>query len=218
MFRAPLIALEGLDGVGKSTLCQRIYEHLSETNNELQDLLYVPEVIRLPRRQTETGQILDKYLKRELDLDPLIAHYLFAANRWEVKDYIETLLNTQHPVILDRYVASGTAYSAAKGRLTFNFCNKFHVGLPRPDLTIYLENKAPHFERNYRPRERYETKVFQYKVGRVFDLLKCQDNWITISVDETNDQNQAKVNVAATQKIDELIETFQKTPIPIRYF
>lgn len=218
MFRAPLIALEGLDGVGKSTLCQRVYEHLSETNNELQDLLYVPEVIRFPRRQTETGQILDKYLKKEVNLDPLIAHHLFSANRWEVKDYIETLLRTQHPVILDRYVASGTAYSAAKGRLSINFCNKFSVGLPRPDLTIYLENKAPHYNQRSGPHERYETKVFQYKVKNVFDSLKGQDNWFTISVDETNEQNQAKVNVAATQKIDELIEKFQKTPIPIFYF
>jgi dTMP kinase len=81
-------------------------------------------------RYTATGEIFDKYLRKELELDELVAHHLFSANRWEIKELIENLLGAHHPVILDRYVALGIAYKAAKGKFSIEFCNQFNVGLP----------------------------------------------------------------------------------------
>ncbi len=74
MFPAPLIAVEGLESAGKSSLCTRIHEHLSETDNELTNLLYTPKLISFPMRYTATGEIFDKYLCKELELDELVAH------------------------------------------------------------------------------------------------------------------------------------------------
>ena len=48
------------------------------------------------------------------------------------------MLNQGKNVILDRYVYSGVAYSAAKG-LDFNWCLTCDIGLPKPDLIFYIE-------------------------------------------------------------------------------
>lgn len=48
------------------------------------------------------------------------------------------MLNQGKNVILDRYVYSGVAYSAAKG-LDFNWCLNCDIGLPKPDLIFYIE-------------------------------------------------------------------------------
>ena len=61
---------------------------------------------------------------------------MFSANRWEYKS--EILENIQkNTIILDRYSASGVAYSAAKG-LDLKWCQNNEVGLPQPDITFYL--------------------------------------------------------------------------------
>jgi len=99
MFPAPLIAVEGLESAGKSSLCTRIHEHLSETDNELTNLLYTPKLISFPMRYTATGEIFDKYLCKE-------------------------------------------PYKAAKGKFSIEFFKQFYVGLPRPDLTIFLKKES----------------------------------------------------------------------------
>jgi len=219
MFRAPLIAVEGLDSAGKSSLCIKIHEYLSKTNNELTNILYTPDLVSFPRRFTNTGKILDRYLRNELELDELIAHHLFSANRWEVKEYIETLLGAQHPVILDRYVASGIAYTAAKGTFSIEFCKQFNVGLPRPDLTIFLK-KDSEIVYNRPSKERYETQIFQTKVKDIFVQFERNENdWITIDVKSNpNDWDKADVLTSAITAIDQVIRTFQQSPIPIKHY
>lgn len=219
MFRAPLIAVEGLDSAGKSSLCTRIYEHLEETNNPLSNLIYTPERFSFPRRHTATGIIIHKYLRKELELDELIAHHLFSANRWEVKEEIECLLNAHHPVILDRYVASGIAYTAAKGHYSVDFCKQFNVGLPRPDLTIYLKKKSEDVL-NRPSKERYEVQSFQTKVKEIFTELESeQDNWFTIYVSSDPDSSdRIDARIAAVKAVDHLLKKFQQNPIPITYF
>ena len=220
MFHAPLIAFEGLDGAGKSSLCRRIHEHLSETNNKLSNLLYTPELISFPRRHTPTGEILHKYLTKELELDQLVAHHLFSANRWEIKEHVEYLLQSHHPVILDRYVTSGIAYTVAKGNFSIDFCKQFNVGLPRPDLTIYLKKESETSHLQTRPsRERYETQPFQEKVKNVIDELEeDEDTWFTIYVRDRSSKSNAAVQIAAIKAVDRVISKFQQAPIPISYY
>ena len=40
-------------------------------------------------------------------------------------------------IILDRYSASGIAYSSAKN-IDINWCKNHEIGLPKPDITFYL--------------------------------------------------------------------------------
>ena len=65
---------------------------------------------------------------------------------------------------------------------------KFNTGLPKPDMTLYLEGAFSLFsQRDGNGSERYETEEFQAKVKNIFELLKVNDpSWITINVNGKN--------------------------------
>jgi len=89
-------------------------------------------------RATPIGQLLNSYLKQDLNLTKETAHLLFSANRWEAKYYIDDLLDQGITVIADRYSYSGIAYSMASD-LDPEWCRSSEVGLPEPDLVIYFD-------------------------------------------------------------------------------
>ena len=51
---------------------------------------------------------------------------------------MKELLLKGNNIILDRYSASGVAYSAAKG-MDFNWCKTHETGLIKPDITFFLK-------------------------------------------------------------------------------
>ncbi|KAF9270506.1 P-loop containing nucleoside triphosphate hydrolase protein [Marasmius fiardii PR-910] len=115
--------------------------------------------------------MIDSYLRSESDLDDHSIHLLFSANRWELSSSIESNLGNGTIVVCDRYAFSGIAFSAAKG-LPFEWCRAPDVGLPAPDLTIFLDispEKAR--ERGGYGEERYEKEEMQRKVREVFERL-----------------------------------------------
>ena len=177
MGRGIFVAFEGIDRTGKTSLCDGLVEQFT-------DETYFVDHFEFPLRYTATGRILDRYLKNEIELDDHVAHHLFSANRWEATERLQKMLSDT-PVFVDRYVASGMAYSAAKGTLSVDWCMKFNAGLPKPDLTVYLEGDPSLLhQRDGYGSERYETDEFQARVKNVYELLKLNDpTWITINVD-----------------------------------
>ncbi|KAJ4307375.1 Thymidylate kinase, partial [Neodidymelliopsis sp. IMI 364377] len=55
-----------------------------------------------------------------------------------------TAINANKTVIIDRYYYSGIVYSAAKQNpsLSLEWCRNPDVGLPRPDLCLFLDISA----------------------------------------------------------------------------
>jgi len=129
--RGILIVFEGSDRTGKSTQSIII-------KNTLKELGYNVLHLNFPDRSTMTGNIIDKYLKNDIDLNSKACHLLFSANRWEKYDLIKNSLLNGYIVILDRYIYSGLAYSIAKGE-DLNWCKNSDIGLVEPDLIIYLD-------------------------------------------------------------------------------
>ena len=81
-------------------------------------------------------------------------------------------------MILDRYAESGVAYSSAKG-LPLDWCKAADHGLPKPDLTIFIDVPVESSAiRNGYGNERYEKVGFQQKVRAVFEQLKDDGTWI----------------------------------------
>lgn len=89
-------------------------------------------------------------------------------------------------LVVDRYAFSGVAYSAAKGvpGMDVEWCRNPDIGLPAPDLVVYLRvSNAVAAARAGFGEERYEKAEFQDKVivraGRTYSwarqlrLLKC---------------------------------------------
>lgn len=138
-----LVVIEGLDGAGKRTLTERLRRVLNAEGRSVATLAF-------PRY----GQSIHADLASEAlhgghgDLaDSVFAMaVLFALDRAGAKDHIAALCHEHDVVILDRYVASNAAYSAARmrqgadgdmvswvGELEYG-----RLGLPEPDHQILL--------------------------------------------------------------------------------
>ncbi|XP_039583824.1 thymidylate kinase isoform X1 [Passer montanus] len=163
--RGALIALEGVDRAGKSTQGRRLVEALREAGHRA-------DLLRFPDRTTEIGQLISSYLGREKNLEDHTIHLLFSANRWEHVPMMKEKLQQGITVVLDRYAFSGVAFTSAKGNFGLDWCKQPDVGLPKPDLILFLQlNPEAAAERGNFGQERYETSSFQEKVLQSFYCL-----------------------------------------------
>lgn len=106
--RGALIVFEGIDKSGKSTHSKRLV-------NSLQTEGYKAKLMSFPDRTTNTGNLINEYLKNsDYNLNNQTIHLLFSANRWENVDRIKALLFDGINLVIDRYSYSGIAYSVAK--------------------------------------------------------------------------------------------------------
>ncbi|ELT97772.1 hypothetical protein CAPTEDRAFT_132783 [Capitella teleta] len=171
--RGALIVLEGCDRSGKTTQCRKLVDALNTDGIPAQ-------LWRFPERDTAIGQVVSDYLERKCELDDHAVHLLFSANRWElVPKMLETLKNGT-TLVIDRYAFSGVAFSAAKESLDFEWCKKSDVGLPRPDLILYLNlGVEAAAQRSEYGGERYEQKPFQKRVAENYAAL-MDDDWKVI--------------------------------------
>lgn len=163
--RGALIVIEGLDRAGKSTQVSRIVNAFDA------EYIKFPGTLMLTDRTTAIGSLINDYLTNKKDMDDHAVHLLFAANRWEVLPKIINRLKAGRTVVCDRYAFSGIAYSAAKG-LDLTWCISPDVGLPLPDLTIFLDvDDQVAAQRSDYGQERYEKQAFQREVRTHFGFL-----------------------------------------------
>jgi len=180
MTRGAFIVIEGLDRSGKTTQTEHLTEHLTTNGISI-------ERRKFPDRTTGTGHLIDAYLHCTSDLDDRAIHLLFSANRWEAVPSLEADLTAGTTVLCDRYAFSGVAFSAAKG-LPLEWCRAPDVGLPAPDLTLFLD-LSPEMAaaRAGYGEERYEKEALQARVRTMFrDLAIETRGWVTI--DATQDR------------------------------
>lgn len=195
MSRGALILIEGLDRAGKSSQCEILKKRVEH------ELGHKVELVKFPDRTTEIGKLIDRYLRQDSGkedgarLCDQAIHLLFSANRWEVAGKILVLLKNKVTVIMDRYVYSGLAFSAAKGvsGMSLHWCRQPDVGLPAPDLTIFLDISEDVAQaRSGFGQEIYETSQFQQKVRLIFKELGAnmprRDGWVTLSADRSLDE------------------------------
>ena len=117
---------------------------------------------------------------------------------------IEKLLNVGTAVICDRYAFSGIAFSASKVTadgdplLSFEWCKSPEIGLPAPDLVIFLDitpEKAK--ERGGYGEERYEKEEMQNRVRKIFHRIGGEEmvpgdknfsaQWVTVDAGRDRD-------------------------------
>ncbi|RCH85812.1 hypothetical protein CU097_004665 [Rhizopus azygosporus] len=169
MTRGLMIVVEGCDRSGKSTQCELLVHNLKSRNID-------SELIKFPDRTTQTGKMIDSYLRQKSDLDDHAIHLLFSANRWEAMKAISEKLLAGKTLVIDRYAYSGVAFSVAKG-LDFDWCKHPDVGLLSPDLVLFLDLSINEAEkRGGFGEERYEKRDLQIKVRTEFRKLK-DDSW-----------------------------------------
>ena len=97
--RGTFVVFEGVDRAGKSTQCKLLAEGLRKRGREA-------TLINFPDRTTGVGQLIDKYLRKEVELDDRAVHLMFSANRWEAAQSIKDMLESGVDVVCDRYAFS----------------------------------------------------------------------------------------------------------------
>ncbi|KAM9663817.1 thymidylate kinase isoform 2-T2 [Trichechus inunguis] len=174
--RGALIVLEGVDRAGKSTQSRKLVAALCADG-------YRAELLRFPERSTEIGKLLSSYLEKKTEVEDHSVHLLFSANRWEQVPLIRDKLDQGVTLVVDRYAFSGVAFTAAKENVSLDWCKQPDVGLPRPDLVLFLQLQlADAARRSGFGRERYEDGAFQERALHCFQQL-MQDpslDWKTV--------------------------------------
>ncbi|RPB17128.1 thymidylate kinase [Morchella conica CCBAS932] len=163
--RGILIAIEGLDRAGKSTQCALLVERLQQSGHKVR-------LQKFPDRTTTIGTLINSYLTSATDIDDHTIHLLFSANRWELAHSIRTDIAAGVTVVLDRYMYSGVVFSAAKG-LDYEYCRGPEVGLPRPDVIVFMDlDEGEAAKRGGFGEERYEVPEVQRRVREMFRMMR----------------------------------------------
>ena len=164
-----LIALEGLDGSGKSTQVELLRDYLDSH-------LIQYKYIHFPCLDDEvTGFLISRFLRGELgeinEVDPYLLAYLYASNRNSQKEQVEEWLKQGLLVLVDRYVYSNIAFQCAKipnpeekerlkqwiGHLEYSV-NR----IPKPDISLYLHVPFSFVEDNLNRRKENEDREYLY--------------------------------------------------------
>jgi dTMP kinase len=126
-----LIAIEGIDGAGKTTQAHFVQERLQEKKFC---------VIRTKEPTTgQWGQILrDSALTGRLSLEEEVETFIK-----DRKEHVEKLINPElregHIVIVDRYYFSTMAYQGARGMDPNALMRQNELFAPEPDLLVLLD-------------------------------------------------------------------------------
>lgn len=104
MKQGRLIAIEGIDGVGKNTQAKLLRDHIAIMKGEC-------GFFSFPRYETPTGALVGEYLKsgrNDLTLEQRAG--LYADDRLAARDEMLSYLNRGVDVVCDRYITSNLAY------------------------------------------------------------------------------------------------------------
>ena len=132
-----IIAIEGIDGAGKNTLVQYLRGALSIPVNVLAFPRYEDSIHAQLAQDALYGRMGD------LTTSAYAMATLFALDRHGAKEQLDAAAQSSELLVLDRYVASNAAYSAARladdSVMDWVFDLEFgKLALPKPDLQIYL--------------------------------------------------------------------------------
>jgi len=184
--RGALIVFEGCDRSGKTTQVKRLVETLNKRGCST-------EMMRFPDRTTGIGSVINSYLTCSEELDDRAIHLLFSANRWEKVKQIQRRLAEGTNIIIDRYAFSGVAFSAAKPGLSLSWCKQPDVGLPRPDLVVFMDvTEEVAKQRGGFGEERYEVAEFQRRVRQNYKEL-TDETWVEICADGSLEEVEGKL-------------------------
>ncbi|OWK51104.1 Thymidylate kinase [Lonchura striata] len=110
-------------------------------------------------------------------------------------------------VVVDRYAFSGVAFTSAKGNFGLEWCKQPDVGLPKPDLILFLQlNPEAAAERGDFGHERYENSSFQEKVLQSFYCLMEDKslNWKTVDASKSIEDLHREIKSIAKETMEEV--------------
>ena len=155
-----LIVIEGTDGSGKSTQFQLLTDRLARENRQFQRLVF-------PQYAEPSSALIRMYLGGEFgshpsDVNAYAASAFYAVDRYaSYKKVWGRWYEQGGLVVSDRYTTSNAVHQASKEtgenqRKFLQWLQEFEygqLGLPRPDLILYLDVPTDFTEAMMRRRE-----------------------------------------------------------------
>ena len=175
-----IISFEGIEGVGKSTQIDLLYNHLQESGKKVKKF-------REPGSTIPSEKIRNILLDADLTLTSQTELLLMYASRSEL--VANEILASEHDfILLDRYFDASMAYQGYGRNLDKDFINllKSFINAPDPDLTILLDiDPIKGFERKSGDSmDRIESSGFKFfndvregylELAKQYSRIKCID-------------------------------------------
>lgn len=167
MGKGLLIAVEGIDGSGKTTVANFLSSYLKTIGydvlllKEPSDSIYGQKIRNSEKRLPAEEELMLFLLDREID----------------VKERIKPALESGKIVVMDRYYYSNIAYQSARGIDAEKIRQLNEKFAPKPDLVILLDVSPETALRRIKPRGRitaFEARDYLEKVRQNF--LKIADD------------------------------------------
>ncbi len=156
-----LIVLEGTDGSGKATQCAALAEALGKEG-------YTYRKVEFPRYSEDSSVLIRAYLggrfgDKPTDVNAYAASTFYAVDRYAAyKEDWGKFYEDGGMILADRYTTSNAVHQGSKmapseRKEYFDWLFDFEyrlMGLPEPDLVIYLDVPVEQTAKNMRSREK----------------------------------------------------------------
>lgn len=183
-----LIAIEGIDGSGKTTQIDLLSAFFTQHN-------LAHEVISFPRYENNLyGKLIKRYLKGEFgskkQTSPYLVALAYAGDRFLAKFLIESWIKEGKIVIANRYTSSNKAHMGAnlevqKQEEFMRWIDKLEFetnGIPKVNLTILLSVDAKLGQQNVKNERGSDIHEDNLKhleeAAKIYlELSKAEQNW-----------------------------------------
>lgn len=140
------VVIEGLDGAGKSTQIKLLQEYL-----ESKEILF--KYLHFPRTDAPYyGDLVARFLRGEFgdinSVNPYLVALIYSGDRTDASNTINSWMEEDYLVIVDRYVDSNIAFQCAKldSEEEKNLLREWILAfeyeynkIPKPDLVLFLD-------------------------------------------------------------------------------
>lgn len=197
-----LIAVEGIDGAGKTTQAKILLDTLTQKGYDV-IYLHEPTAGNWGRKIKELATNGRHKIKPETELE-----FFYLDRLEDVEKNIRPALQGKKIVIMDRYYFSNVAYQGARGLDPDLIERKNERIAPTPDITIILDLnpevalKRIRYKRNETPNY-FERKKYLERVRQAF--LKCFSNRPNIKIIDGDDNRPIQMIASDIWKIVEPI-------------
>ncbi|MDQ5927675.1 MAG: dTMP kinase [Patescibacteria group bacterium] len=177
-----LIALYGINNLGKSTQAKRLVERLIKEGKEAYYLKY-PLYNLAP-----SGQMINGYLRNgnPYELSPREYQIVHVVNRTQYDAALRARLMSGEWIVVEDYVGTGMAWGVGAG-VDEAFLQELNSHLLREDLPIFMDGER--FMEAKEEGHKHETDdVLMAKVKEMHHTLAKKNGWFMVNANQTRDE------------------------------
>lgn len=177
-----LIALYGINNLGKSTQAKRLVERLIKEGKEAYYLKY--PLYNL----TPSGQIINGYLRNgnPYELSPREYQIVHVVNRTQYDAALRARLMSGEWIVVEDYVGTGMAWGVGAG-VDEAFLQELNSHLLHEDLPIFMDGER--FMEAKEEGHKHETDdVLMAKVKEMHHTLAKKNGWFMVNANQTRDE------------------------------